>query len=192
LAESSDTTTKTREAAILGDVEAVVRPVLHARGVELFDLSFRLEQGGWVLRVTVDTVSDAAPDQGVTLDHCAGVARDLSTALDEADPLPHAYTLEVSSPGVERPLRTLAHYARFAGKQAKVTLLAPLEGASAVLRGTLAGVDGEFVLLDVGQPQPLSLALSGIKRANLVYELPAQPKKGSSKKKRRSDTERRD
>lgn len=190
LVESKDRT-KNKEAALLGEVEAVVCPVLQAHGLDLFDLSFRVEKGGWVLRVTIEPPVESV-ERGVTLEQCAEVSRDISTALDVADPLAHAYTLEVSSPGVERPLRTLAHFSRFVGKPAKVTMRMPVEGMGMVLRGVIAGVDGESVLLDVGLPNPVVLALSDIKRANLVYELPSHPKKGNSKKKRRSGEERRD
>lgn len=190
LAESSEQT-KNPSAAVASSVEAIVCPLLQARGLELFDLSFRLEQGGWVLRITIDVVQ-GEPEQTVTIDQCAEVSRDLSTALDAADPLPHAYSLEVSSPGVERPLRGSDDYRRFQGRRVKVTLHEPLEGAGAVVRGVLVGIEGDVVLVDEGQPEALSIPLSGIKRANLVYEMPGQPKKGSSKKKRRSNTQRRD
>lgn len=190
MAESSEQT-KNPSTAVVGGVEAIVRPVLQAHGLELFEVSFRLEQGGWVLRITID-VAQGEPEQTVTIDHCAEVSRELSTALDAADPLPHAYSLEVSSPGVERPLRGSEDYMRFRGRPVKVTLHESLEGAGAVVRGLLVGIEGEVVLVDAGQPQPLSIPLSGIKRANLVYEMPGQPKKGSSKKKRRSNTQRRD
>lgn len=189
LAESSEQT-KNPGAAVASSVEAIVCPLLQARGLELFDLSFRLEQGGWVLRITIDVQGE--PERTVTIDQCAEVSRDLSAALDEADPLPHAYSLEVSSPGVERPLRGVEDYRRFQGRRVKITLREPLEGAGAVVRGVLVGIEGDAVLVDEGQPQALSIPLSGIKRANLVYEMPGQPKKGSSKKKRRSNTQRRD
>jgi len=111
--------------------------------------------------------------------------------LDVADLLPSAYSLEVTSPGVERPLRGLSDYARFVGKLAKVTLCKSKLGFGAVVRGVLAGVSGEAVLIDVGRTELFSVGLSDIKRANLVYELPAQPKKGSQKK-RRSVADRRE
>jgi len=199
LVDPIDNTRKTHDAAVLSDVEALVRPVVEAHRLELFDLSFRLEQGGWVLRVTVDCVvgvpADGVPggaESGVTLGQCEGVSRDLSTVLDVADLLPPSYTLEVSSPSVERPLRVLADYVRFVGRPAKLTLCASMPGYGSVLRGVLAGVDGASALLDVGGSEPVSVPLSSIKRANLVYELPAKKKKGSSQKKRRSPVGRRD
>lgn len=176
---------------MLGAVEEIVRPVLHAHGLDLFDLSYRAERGGWVLRVVIDTPGSVDPRQGVSVDQCADVSRDLSTALDVADPLPNAYTLEVSSPGVERPLRGLDDYARFTGNMAKITLLEPLEDFGSVIRGKLAGVDEDRVLVDVDPSQPLPIPLSGIKRAHLMYEMPGQPKKSHSKKKRRSAKGRR-
>lgn len=185
------TQTSQRGGAQLGAVEAVVRPVLDAHGLELFDLSLRAERGGWVLRVVIDAVESDGSEQHVTVDQCADVSRDLSTALDVADPLPNAYTLEVSSPGVERPLRSESDYARFEGRVAKLALLAPMEGVGSVVRGTLAGVQAGVVKVDTGAEAPVLVPLADIKRANLVYEMPGQPKKGASKKKRRSK-ERRD
>ena len=186
LADSSKQTANSKSRAVLGAVEEIVRPVLSAHGLELFDLSYRAEQGGWVLRVVIDSATASEPQHGVSVDQCADASRDLSSALDVADPLPNAYTLEVSSPGVERPLRGLDDYVRFTGNMAKITLLEPIADFGSVIRGKLAGVDEDRVLVDVDPPQLLPIPLSGIKRAHLVYELPGQPKKGQSKKKRRS------
>ena len=191
LAEREQKTTESPDRALEGDVREVVRPVLAAHGLELFDLSFRRERGGAVLRVMIDTPGTQDPRSCVTVDQCAEVSRDLSTALDVADPLPGAYTLEVSSPGVERPLRGRADYERFAGQPAKLTLFEPMEAVGAVVHATLRGVEGDEGSVQVGQSQPLSIPLASIKRAHLVYELPAQPKKSHSKKKRRPSQGRR-
>ncbi|PIE05901.1 MAG: hypothetical protein CSA75_02330 [Sorangium cellulosum] len=192
LIDSSELAAKTSGKAKVSDVEAVVRPVLEAHGLELFDLSFRVESGGWVLRVIIDTPEADNAVNGVTVSQCADVSRDLSTALDVQDPLPHAYSLEVSSPGVERPLRGRSDFIRFHGQPAKLSLREAMEGVGATIRGKLAGVDDEVVKVDAGQPELLSIPISAIKRANLVYEMPGQPKKGNSKKKRRSNKGRRD
>lgn len=205
-------------AAILARVEAAVLPIVKAHGVQLFDLSLRMEQGGWVLRVTLDGAdgcssaqqqqSDLPIDQAqekqqragkpignpgcvVTLEQCADVSRDLSTALDVADLIPHAYTLEVSSPGLERPLRNLRDYERFCGHKAKLTLCKSQPSLGSVIRGQLAGVQGDQVLVTLQGGQQTAVGFADIKRANLVYELSTQPKKSNPKKKGRCTAQRR-
>ena len=101
---------------------AIVEPVCLGAGYDLVDLRLKSEQGGWVLRVFIDV--HAAADQpldaewwkhGVDLADCERLSRELSAVLDVDDPIPHAYSLEVSSPGIDRPLRTAAHFAHFKG-----------------------------------------------------------------------------
>src|SRR6476659_9969093 len=91
-------------------------PVVAGQGYELVDLEFKNEPqvGGWVLRVFIDK-----PD-GVSLDDCAAVSRELSAVLDVEDAIPIAYSLEVSSPGLNRPLKKAADFERFVGKKAKI------------------------------------------------------------------------
>lgn len=167
-------------------LEEVVRPVLRAHGVDLFDLGLRRERSGWVLRVVIEHADSPEPGGGITVDVCADVSRDLSTALDVADVVDHAYSLEVSSPGLERPLRHADDYRRFAGKAAKLLLHRAHESGARTLRGTLTGMREQFVLLDV-DGQPMEVELGNIRRGNLVFELPTQaPKKNKAKQKRRS------
>ena len=179
-------TVRSASVSVLADVEAVVRPVLAANGLELFDLSLRAERGGWIMRVVIDAPAVRDATGGVTVDECANVSRDVSTALDEADPVPHAYVLEVSSPGVERVLRGSADYLRFEGKSAKVTLTEPREGIGTVARGVLAGVRDDNLMLMRGEGDVVALPFGSIRRAQLVFELVAQPKKTPSKKRRPS------
>jgi len=131
---------------------SVVEPVCHAAGFELVDLRFLLEQGGWVLRVCVDlpidpTVppSEIAADRVDLLD-CENLSRELSAVLDVQDPIPQAYSLEVGSPGIDRPLRTAEHFAYFAGSEAKIQLAIPLAtadgGERRNFRGILRGIVG--------------------------------------------------
>jgi len=125
-------------------LDAVVEPVVRAHGGEVVDIEWKQEPGGWVLRVFVEKLGSAEAsattagltDGRVSLELCAGVARDLSPALDVADIIPHRYSLEVSSPGVERPLRGARDYARFAGQKAKLRLREAVEGQK-VLVGVL-------------------------------------------------------
>ena len=107
---------------------SIVEPVCVSAGYELVELRFVLEQGGWVLRVCVDLPLDPEADRTeiptdrVDLEACENLSRELSAVLDVEDPIPQAYSLEVGSPGIERPLRTADHFAYFAGSEAKVQL----------------------------------------------------------------------
>lgn len=173
--------TDKRDKQDLLAVEAVVRPVLSAHGVVLFDLQLRRERTGWILRVMIEHEGSTAPSGGVSVDLCADISRDISAALDVSDPISHAYTLEVSSPGVERPLRHAADFERFAGQAAKIVLSEPLPDGQSALRGKLQGVRGDRVVIDQGSG-PIEAPLSSIKLAHLVFEFPSQPKRKNDPK----------
>jgi ribosome maturation factor RimP len=163
----------------------VVDPVVLAHGAELVDLELTLEQGGWVLRIFIEKAGAAEKslstrDAGVDLELCADVSRDLSPALDVADLIPHRYHLEVSSPGVERPLRTERDYARFAGQKAKLRLR-DVSGGRRVVEGTLEGASGGVVRVTEGG-RTHEVPLGSIERARLVFELTARPKGGKKAK----------
>jgi len=102
----------------------IAEPVVAGAGYELVDLQYRREQRGWVVRVFIDHPigHPIGHPTGITFEDCEAVSRQLSPALDVQDPLPHAYTLEVSSPGIDRPLRTVEHFRQAVGKEAKVVL----------------------------------------------------------------------
>jgi ribosome maturation factor RimP len=172
------------EKQTLQAVEHAVRPVLAAHGVELFELQMRREQGGWVLRVMIERPGSKVAGGGITVDLCADISRDLSAALDVADPVPHAYALEVSSPGIERPLRGAADFDRFAGQPAKIVLSRPLGDGQLALRGKLIGVQGDQVAIDQGSG-PVQAPLDAIKTAHLVFEFPSQPKRKNEPKQQR-------
>ncbi len=170
---------------------AVIDPVVAAHGAELVDFELKNENG-WILRVYVEKLGASASnlstkDAAVNLELCSNIARDLSPVLDVADPIPHRYHLEVSSPGVERPLRKTADYVRFAGEKAKLKLKNAVAGQK-VLVGTLGAVkDGVVDVVDGERsfPVPLDDVLS----ARLVFEFgPASrpPSSGGKKKKRKS------
>src|SRR5438105_9598089 len=95
-------------------IRALFEPTLTLRGYELYDLALTGSGGHTTLRVRIDR------PEGVTLDDCERVSKSLSALLDQADPLPTRYDLEVSSPGAERPLRSLDEYRRFIGRRANV------------------------------------------------------------------------
>src|SRR5215212_3413910 len=92
-------------------------------GLEIFDVQYRREASGMVLRVQIDRPGPGATaEESVSVEDCARVSRDLSAILDVEEVVPLAYTLEVSSPGLDRPLRQLDDYRRFAGRRAKIVV----------------------------------------------------------------------
>jgi ribosome maturation factor RimP len=120
----------------------LLEPALAALGFELADLDAHAGRRG-LLRIYIDRTSG-----GVTLDDCQRVSEQLGAFLDVEDPLPGSYVLEVSSPGLDRRLRTLAHFERFTGERVKLELKDPREGRRNV-SGRLHGVDAGEVLVDV-------------------------------------------
>lgn len=155
----------------------IIEPVLQAAGYELVDVRFLLEQGGWVLRVQVDLPLDdnvdprEVPPDRVDLEDCENLSRELSAVLDVEDPIPQAYSLEVGSPGIDRPLRTVRDYQYFAGSEAKIQMAhgLPTESGSERrnFKGVLKGIEGDKVLLDV-DGQLFQLPLDDIDTAKLV------------------------
>src|SRR5215831_6888231 len=128
---------------IVSQVRSIANRVAASYGLEIFDVSFRREGPGMVLRIQIDRPGPAATaDESVSVDDCANVSRDLSAILDVEDTVPTAYVLEVSSPGLDRPLRNAADYRRFAGRRAKLVMRTPIDGQG-FFRGRLAGVDGD-------------------------------------------------
>src|SRR3954463_585965 len=117
------------EAGVVDRVYALAARVAGSYGLEVFDVQFRREAAGMVLRVQIDRPGPAATaEDSVSVEDCANVSRDLSAVLDVEDVVPTAYTLEVSSPGLDRPLRGLDDYRRFAGRRVKVVVREAVEG----------------------------------------------------------------
>lgn len=148
------------------EIESIAKPVAARHGCELVDSTFRREGGGWVLRVFIDRA------EGVGVDVCAEVSRDLSAELDVADLIDHAYTLEVSSPGLDRPLRTARDFRRFLGKSAKVKTRDPLNGRRNFVGRIAAVAEDESsvdLVIDDGTTHTVPLAV--IAKANLKIEI---------------------
>jgi ribosome maturation factor RimP len=161
-------------------LEAVVLPICRALGLELVDVRIAREPGGAVLRVLIDRERlPGVPlhEGGVSLDDCTDVSRDLSTALDVSEegsrgPLSGRYRLEVSSPGVDRPLVKLADFARFAGETVKLTTRMPVAtpmGERRKFQGTLLGVSGAQIRMTQDGHEVL-VPHAGIVKANLVFD----------------------
>jgi len=154
-------------------IAALVEPILHDRGHELYDV----ELTGATVRVLVDR------DGGVALDELETLSREISGALDDADPMPDRFYLEVSSPGLERPLRQPRHYRGAVGTKVKIKTTPSTEGDRRV-DGVLTDVDddGFTVLTDTGARR---LAYDEVEKARTVFEWGGAPKPGSTRKKDR-------
>src|SRR5438094_1751488 len=134
-------------------------------GLDIFDVQFRRESGGMVVRVQIDRPGPAGTaDESVSIEDCARVSRDLSAILDVEDVVPSAYVLEVSSPGLNRPLRHADDYRRFAGRRAKLVMRQAVDGQT-FFRGTLNGVDEGAVVIDADDKKRHRVPLGVITRA---------------------------
>jgi ribosome maturation factor RimP len=155
----------------LDQVRAIAARVAASRGLEVWDIQSRRELSGHVVRVFIDRPGPSATaEESVSIEDCAEVNREMSTILDVEDPLPFAYTLEVSSPGLTRPLRGIEDYRRFCGRLAKIVVREPVDNQKA-FEGHLRGVDGGVpgggagggagAGTDTGQPSVLLEAPNG-------------------------------
>jgi ribosome maturation factor RimP len=154
---------------VVNQVRRAAARVAGAYGLEIFDVQFRREAGGMVLRVQIDRPGPAATaEESVSIDDCTQVSRDLSALLDVEDIVPAAYVLEVSSPGLDRPLKRADDFRRFTGRRAKVVMREAVDGQT-FFRGTLGGLDSDAVLIDDERGRH-RVPLGVITRANLEVE----------------------
>ena len=129
--------------AVTARVEAHAGPMLERLGMELVEAQFRREGQGWVLRLFIDR------EGGVTVDDCATASRELDDWLEAEDFIDYAYTLEVSSPGLERPLKTDRDFLRAVGKRVRVKLKPGDGEPGGAVYGTLEGLEGDCLALTV-------------------------------------------
>ncbi len=156
-------------------LDEVLEPIARAHHAEVVDVEFRTELGGWVLRVLVEKAGSAAQrasteDAAIDLELCVAIHKELSPALDApdlADLIPHTYHLEVSSPGVERKLRTPEDFVRFSGKKAKLKLREPVQGQK-VLVGIMTANDNAVTVADGKRNYEVPVA--NVEHAHLVFE----------------------
>jgi len=157
-------------ANVIDAVRAIANRVAESRGLEIFDVQFRREASGMVLRVQIDRPGPAATaEESVSIIDCTDVSRDMSAILDVEDVIPSEYTLEVSSPGLDRPLRHADDYRRFAGRLAKIVMREPVDGQG-FFRGRLAGVEGHDVFIDADDGRRHRVPVGVITRGNLEVE----------------------
>jgi ribosome maturation factor RimP len=140
----------------------LLEPVVAGLGYELIEVEFSPASSRALVRLYIDR-ADGAP---VALDDCERASQAVGKVLDTQDPIEREYQLEVSSPGFDRPLRTAAHFARFAGSEARIELAEPLEGRRR-FRGRLGPVEDGQVMIEVDQRE-WKLPLAGISKARLV------------------------
>jgi len=120
----------------------LIEPILEPEGIELVEIEFKPESGRWMLRLYIDTPT------GVTLDDCELVSRQVGALLDMKDPIEHAYTLEVSSPGINRVLRKERDFRSYAGSPVRVRTRRKIAGRRN-FQGTLKGMENSMIILDV-------------------------------------------
>jgi ribosome maturation factor RimP len=158
----------------VNEIQEIARKIIESEGLELIDLEYKPGRTRSLLRIYIDEES------GVTLSDCENVSRQLSAVLDVKDLVKSAYVLEVSSPGLDRPLQTDRDYKRALGRMLKVNLIADAEGKSEQLTGKLLEATNDVVLIEEGG-KTHSIPRSSIKRAVQEIVL-GQPKKKSKKR----------
>ncbi len=131
---------------IIEEIKKFTDSLLPSLGLELFDVEFKTEGHGWVLRVYIDAA------EGITVDHCAKVSRELSAYLDVEDVIDFPYHLEVSSPGLERKLRSIEDFSKYVGEKARVKLQYAIENQKVFIGNIESVVDENILLkLEIGE-----------------------------------------
>jgi ribosome maturation factor RimP len=164
---------------LLDRIRVIADRVARSYGLSIFDVQFRRESPGWVVRIVVDLPevegapaaggSPGTPEAGVGIQDCERVSRDVATVLDVEDVIDRPYTLEVSSPGLDRPLRRLADYRRFAGRLAKIVVSEAVDGQRHFI-GRLAELEGDTVVLVTETGTAHRIPFGVITRARLEVE----------------------
>ncbi len=149
------------KAQIIQSVTEYVQPIVSDLGLNLVLVDYRQAEGGWVLRIFVERLQGL-----VTVDDCTKISRELSDLLDIDDPIETRYRLEVSSPGLDRPLVTKEDYQRFAGREVKLTTREPIDGRRK-FKGVLEGIENDAVRIEVDGSH-IEMDWNMIEKANLV------------------------
>jgi ribosome maturation factor RimP len=155
---------------ILNQVESLTDQAAGALGLEVVEVELKGSGSQRFIRVTIDKLGSEVKGGGVTHTECEELSRTLSALLDEHDAVPgeEPYTLEVTSPGVDRKLLKLQDFVRFQGHQAKIRFREAVQGQRTWI-GTLSGVDGGQILLEAGPGQTIRFSLEQVSQANLKY-----------------------
>ncbi len=152
--------------AVSDKLQALLAPLVEDLGYEFVGIEYQSNPKNRLIRLYIDR-----PETGIGIEDCERVSREVSALLDVEDPVSGQYTLEVSSPGIERPLFTGAHFARFVGEVAKVMLAVPMDGRRK-FKGLIVDADEEQVVLEV-DGERFTLTVADIQRANLAPDVDA-------------------
>ena len=144
-------------------VKEIIEPVIKGLGVALEDMELRKMGRRVFLRVIIDK------EGGVTIDNCEQVSREIEAQLDVEDPIPYPYTLEVSSPGLDRPLKTPGDFKKFCGKTVRIVTSAPVENQTFFIGEIIEAGDTEVMLL-LSKDKKINIQYKDIVRARLVYD----------------------
>ena len=155
---------------VVSRVWALAEPVAESLGMELVEVDFASGGGHSVLRIFVDKA------EGLSVEDCKRMSREVEARLDAEDFIPTRYHLEVSSPGLDRPLRKPGDFKRYAGRRVRIRLRSP-QGKPRNLSGTLLGIEGGVVALDTGEGAPQPVSLAEIARARLEVDWEAEFRK---------------
>jgi ribosome maturation factor RimP len=153
-----------RTEVFLDRVNALAGPIAEDLGLELADVVYTNLQGRWVLQVFIDKPG------GVTLGDCGALSRELSTALDVDELMPERYSLEVSSPGLDRALKKEKDFLRFVGKKVRLRTKEPI-GKSRNFSATIAGVEQGMVVMEDTDGRRWQVDFGNIEKANLIIEI---------------------
>lgn len=160
----------------------LINPIVADLGLECLGIEYAPSRGNSLLRVYIDVA-----DRPVTIEDCEAVSRELSAQLDVNDPIAGRYTLEVSSPGIDRPLFTPAQFTRFIGETAKIALNLPMDGRKRLLGPIVAVEDDRITIEQDGTP--VVVPHDNIQKAKLVPDYaalglaPEKPRPGAPKRK---------
>lgn len=152
------------------ELQRIAVPVVERHGCDLVLMTLQNERQGRILRLLVER-KGSDPFTGSGVDHalCASISRDLGDALDADDVVTNAFVLEVSSPGIERPLVRPGDFARFAGRPVSVKTMRAIDGQKR-FTGTIGGIEGEDVTLVLGRGAKVVIPYDQIGKANLVFD----------------------
>jgi ribosome maturation factor RimP len=149
-------------AEIIQKVREIAIPILEREGMELVDIEYQREKQGWVLRVYIHKPG------GVTIEDCALISEMLGKELDFYDPIPHSYILEISSPGLDRPLVKINDFKRNIGEKVRIFLKESYEGKR-FLEAKIINVEKDEIIIDV-DGKILNLPIDSIHHAKIIVE----------------------
>lgn len=150
------------KGSVVESVEGLIDPILKEIRLELVDVEYKKEGQNWVLRIYIDK------EGGVTIDDCSKASRQIEDLIDVEEVVPTSYTLEVSSPGLDRPLRKEKDFLRFQGKRAHVTTYAPIQQQKN-FKGIIRGFQNETLTLETDQGQ-VEIPINQMAKARLEVE----------------------